>query len=358
LAGNLLIKDRDDVFFLPQNIRDYNRMVTFDFGSSMSVGNGGLVFGNDDLTFGVFAHKTDYLGAIPTAFRTVGDFATMNPGGTSFVFDFAGTSLMSPMNWVDAIVGFGDDDMPWGVRVSLGSSAVKDDLTAGGTDDNNSTAFNVVGGTTINNEVEVSAEFTYLTATDETTAGKLETSPIHFAAAVRRTATEEREALSLGYLGAFSFMTGSFDNGTSTDYSQFAIAGGVGPVYMPHERTTVAMYGTVEYSYMKVGDDPTATAFTIPGVNIASEVELASWLQARAGLRSQYVLMTDEINPNAGATKTTTRTLSYDWYSGIGITIDSFMIDGYFNPSVITTGTDLLGNSSQLFGMVTATFMY
>src|SRR5512145_2632715 len=42
LGGNLLIKDVDDIFFLPQRVVDYNRLVTFDYGTSNGLGSGGM----------------------------------------------------------------------------------------------------------------------------------------------------------------------------------------------------------------------------------------------------------------------------------------------------------------------------
>jgi hypothetical protein len=380
MAGNLLIKDRDDVFFMPQTIHDYNRMVTFDFGSSMGIGNGGLVFGaGESAVLGVFAHKTDFIGAIPTAFAASGDGSIMNSSGSN---DFGGNFLpftstgvlgspyMAPMNWVDVIIGFGSEEMPWGIRASLGSAADKSEVAGGSTNDNNSIAFNVVAGTTFNEDVEVSAEFSFASATIEATPGgsKDEVSPFHFAASVRKTASEEQEALQLGYLGSFYFATGTDKNtppspGTVTeaDLSAFGITLGAGPVYTPHERTTVAMYGTFEYQNItsKSGSaEDKGSRITIPGVNIATEVELSSWAQARAGLKSKYMLDTLESPGTGGQDKDTSRGLVYNWYTGVGITIDNFMLDGYFDPSVITSGTDLLGNSSDLFGMVTATFMF
>jgi len=37
---------------------------------------------------------------------------------------------------------------------------------------------------------------------------------------------------------------------------------------------------------------------------------------------------------------------------------DNFKIDGYIDPAVVTSGTDLLGDSSDLFGLVTASYSF
>jgi len=381
LAGNLLIKDRDDVFFMPQSIRDYNRMVTFDFGTSMTLGNGGLVFGTgEQVVWGLFAHKTDFIGAIPTAFAVPGDAAILNSsgsnnfGGAYLPFGYSGaltSPYMAPLNWIDVIAGFGSDEMPWGVRFSLGADSQTTEPAGGTKAENNSIAFNVVAGTTVNEDVEVSAEISFASATVKNPVGtavdKNEISPFQFAVAVRRTASEEQEDLQLGYLGQFYYATGTdkftpaTGTGTDTDNTALGLTVGAGPVYTPHERTSVACYGTFEW--MKVtqktgGAEYKDQAIVIPGLNIATEVELSSWAQARAGLRSQYALNSHEMPNGTNKDKSSDRSLSYDWYTGLGISIDNFMFDGYFNPSVLTTGTDLLGSASQLFGMVTATFMF
>ena len=78
----------------------------------------------------------------------------------------------------------------------------------------------------------------------------------------------------------------------------------------------------------------------------------------RAGLKSKFMLNSEETPGTGGQDKSSSRDLVYNWYTGIGITLDNFMLDGYLDPNVITSGTDLLGSNSDMFGMVTATFMF
>jgi hypothetical protein len=113
LGGNLLIPDTDDIFFFPHHVGDYQRHVTFDFGPSNSFGSGGMIWGSESMTFGAFAHRSNFIGAIPSAFFTVGDIATLGGTGENSFNDLLGNSLISGiapgdvvMNWVDAIVGF------------------------------------------------------------------------------------------------------------------------------------------------------------------------------------------------------------------------------------------------------------
>ena len=88
LGGNLLIKDMDDIFFLPQRVVDYNRTLTFDYGSSNGLGSGGMIFGNENMTFGAFAHRSDFLAAIPNAFGTIGDIQTLSNDGQNDTADY------------------------------------------------------------------------------------------------------------------------------------------------------------------------------------------------------------------------------------------------------------------------------
>src|SRR5262249_1750121 len=147
-----------------------------------------------------------------------------------------------------------------------------------------------------------SLEFSYTSASDQDATRKLEESPYHFALAARRTATEDSDALVLGWLGMFDISSGTVDNTptagnkTSTDKTSYDVVVGAGPVYKPNDRTNVAMYGTFELQHDK-SDAPLPTGkethqtIGIPGWNVAAEVELASWLQFRTGMRSRYTFV-------------------------------------------------------------------
>lgn len=370
LGGNLLIPDTDDIFFFPHHVGDYQRHVTFDFGPSNTLGSGGMIWGTESITFGAFAHRSNFVGAIPSAFFTIGDGATLVNGGTGTngFNDLLGNSLLAGVapgddvfNWVDAIIGFSNAETPIGIRVSVGRS--EDDT--GNTTTNeaaDATSFNLVAGAMIRG-IDVSGEFSYASSENTNAAGdKDQISPIHFSAALRKTATDASDNLQLGWLGEFSFVSGTLDitpsGGTTTqvDKSSFGIMGGAGPVYKPHDRTMVAFYGTIEYltSDEDAGGAKTEdTHFVLPGWYLASEVELSSWLQARAGFRSRYIMASQKTGPPADLEPSQVD-LEFSWHTGLGIAFDNFHIDGYLDPSVLTTGTDLLGESDALFALVTA----
>jgi len=142
------------------------------------------------------------------------------------------------------------------------------------------------------------------------------------------------------------------------------LIGGVGPVYRPSARTNVAMYGTVEFdrSENQTGTvTNTTTNIVVPGWHIAAEVELKSWLQARAGIVSRYTFenrKTEDTMP-VSSTEDKEVSLVYEWTSGVGIHFDNFRVDGYLDPSVLTNGTSFFGTASnRLFGLVSATYTF
>lgn len=370
LSGNLLIQDQDDIFFFPHLVTAQKRMVTFDFGSSDGIGSGGMVFGSEQITLGAFTHRSDFLGALSDAFFTRGDIDHVGTGVGSFPTP-GGNSVgigVGPdaLNWIDAIIGWQMGETPWGVRFSLGRGNVD---PAPDTIDESVTAFNAIVGTRLNRwNADVSVEFTYASATDNAAAGKTESSPFHVGVGVRRTAGEESDALVLGWLGTFGYTSGSLDftptGGTqsSTDRSSMDLVIGAGPVYKPNDRTNVAMYGTFEYSQQK-DESPalteTWTSMVIPGWNIAAEVDLASWLQWRAGMQSKFRFFNNKNEPTPGtATEDKSNILNFGWTTGLGMKVGQLQIDGMLNPTVLTSGTDLLGNDSELFGLVSGTFRF
>lgn len=373
LSGNLLIQDADDIFFFPQLVTMHNRMVTFDFGTVSDHGSGGMVFGNERVTLGLFAHRSEFLGTIDRAYFTRGDIDNIGNGG------IIGVGVADAMNWVDLLVGFQAGDNPVGIRVSLAGDKFDQSVAPGDVGENKwgATAFNVVLGTRVASRgIDGSIEFGYASTKDNTaatppaTAITDEESPWEIALAARRTAIDESDALFLGWLGMFSYGSSTRDvtSGTATssvDYSTFALQVGVGPVYHPNARTNVAMYGTFDYIYAKqdlptTANDSTLTSWAIPGWNVAAEVELTSWLQFRSGLRQRFSFNKLKVEPPApgNTNETKVNVLDFEWTTGIGLHAGNFSFDGYINPDALTQGTDLLGEGGRLFGMVSTTLTF
>lgn len=374
LAGNLLIRDTDDIFFFPQLVSQHKRHVTFDIGPSSGLGSGGLIFGNENLTLGAFAHRSDFLGAIPNAFFTRGDIDNIAQAGTTnrntgVPFPGFGPSD-GALNFVDVLFGAQMGDTPWGLRVSLGRNQQDDpdDLDPPDQGPATVTTFNGVVGITLPTwATDLSGEIAIGSASTEVVAGtKSESTPVMFSLAARKTASEDSDALTLGWLGMFNYFTAGVDNTvagvkTTTDDSGFNFQAGLGPVYRPNDRTSVAMYGTFDFQTEKTDDGTTETTVRtigVPGWNIAAEVELASWLQFRAGLRSRFGFDKTTVKaatPPPPEQKDGDNSLDFVWTSGVGVHIDNFHFDGYFDPSVLTNGTSLLGTANnRLFGLVTA----
>jgi hypothetical protein len=372
LGGNLLIKDMDEVFFFPQRTSEYNRIVNFDFGSSNGIGSGGMIFGNESIVFGAFAHRSDFIAAIPNAFFTAGDIDNINFGGTNAfnpsglaggsLFGAAGPTV-GPFQWFDVLLGWEGGGNPWGLRLSVGRN--QEEPSADPADDSNVTSVDAVVGVTLRS-IDISGEFAIADAKTDVGTTSTDASPSGFSVAARKTATEQSEDLQLGWLGEFSFFSGGSDVTTPTtssslDLSDLSFVVGMGPVYTPSERTSVSMYGTFEYRHNTSDDGTTKDTgndYIIPGWHVAGEVELTSWLQARTGLESRYTIARSKTETAGASDETQEVALNFRWHTGVGISIGNFKIDGYIDPAVITSGTDLFGNSNSLFGMVSTSYSF
>jgi hypothetical protein len=367
LSGNLLIPDQDDIFFFPQLVTKYNRTVNFDFGTNEGLGQAGLIFGNESVTLGLYTHNSTFLGAIPDAYFTRGDI-------DNIVRDAAIPLGAGPdaLNWIDIIAGFGWGDTPMGVRFSLGRNNIDPPSP---TDEQSSTAVNVIVGASLEQwDTDVSGEFSYGDAREVVGMTTTETSPVQFGVGFRRHAADSADEFSLGWLGMFSYTDADVDvTGLGTqDGRAINLQVGVGPTYRPNDRTTIAAYGTFEYQQARTSqplmggtETDTASQISIPGWNIAGEFDLTSWLQFRAGARSRFMfneLHHEESVPMVPPVdeRTKTNALDFAWTTGIGVNVGGFQFDGFIDPEVMTSGTDLLGESASgdLFGMVSGTYRF
>jgi hypothetical protein len=317
------------------------------------------------------------LGAVPDAFLTRGDIDNTPRDGEIGLPSGVGPNAL---NWIDILAGWQAGDMPFGVRFSVGRNNVDPPETAPGDPDvqQDISAFNVIVGARFPQwgATDASLEFTYANATQSTATQTFDNSPWQITGAVRHTANEESDALVLGWLGMFRYGAGSVDVNSvpattafTVDNTLFNVVLGAGPVYKPNDRTNVAMYGTFEYASDKTETPPgnatpdteTHTSTVLPGWNVAAELEAASWLQFRAGLRSQF-RFNDDHHEEAGIPvpdqHDKNNELFYQWSTGVGINFANFQVDGFLDPAVITSGTDLLGNSDTLFGLVTASYHF
>src|SRR5262249_50325385 len=219
LSGNLLIQDVDDVFFFPHLVTTHKRMVTYDYGTAANLGSGGMVFGSEKLTIGAFTHRSDFLTAIRNAYFTNGDIDNLGRAGSvpRVPIQLDATTSVSAFNWVDGLVGWQMGENPWGLRFSLGHDT--NDPSAANVK-RDATAFGVVVGTRLAKyKTDASIEFSYTSASDEIGgpgARKLEESPFTLALAARRTATEDSDALVLGWLGMFDYTSGTVDRTAGT----------------------------------------------------------------------------------------------------------------------------------------------
>jgi hypothetical protein len=360
LAGNLLIPDAEDIFIFPHLVTAHKRLVTFDLGPNAGLGSGGIIFGDEKLSFGAFAHRSDFPGATWGAFTTIGDVENFRFHGTTEWWDIGSLGyapLLGGLNWIDAMVGCEAAGMPWGLRYSMGHN-----LSEHGSTKKSITTINAILGTHLNAiGADASVEFSY-THAETDSAGTAKISPYFLSLAARSTTANPSDNLVVGWLGNLNWAkaTGVKTPADPADGAahHLDVIAGVGPVYKPNDRTNIAMYGTLEFNQGK--HTPTGagsveekfTIWTLPGWNIAAEMDVASWLQVRAGLRSSFTFIKVEPGPNK------TNDHPFQWTSGVGIHVNNLQIDGYLDPAVVTTGTDLLGNNDSIFGLVTASYHF
>jgi hypothetical protein len=90
LAGNQLIKDRDDAFIYPQAMLRYNQTLSLDYGASETDGNALLIAGNDKTAFGVALHRSDITVPLGGLFYLVKDIERGMLGGAPSLSPAAG----------------------------------------------------------------------------------------------------------------------------------------------------------------------------------------------------------------------------------------------------------------------------
>lgn len=352
LAGNLLIEDVKDIFFLPHEVTEYVNFVWFDFftgilGSEPEggytgypqimdwtasfLGSGGILFGNaadGSFGIGISTHRSDYQGALEHALG-VGDimgqlFSVAFENGQSIfneVGDFEAGSpapALNALDWIDVLAGFKvTDDIVLGTRISVGSNMFTRADRAGDAEavlhpgaSANSFNFVVSGGFDM-------GDFDLDTMIELTTAS--------FAAEGYDAAEDDElsdtgSAFGLG-IGARAFyaLTDSIDLGGFAAFqtrsrqvnvtrpdddqenleSDMMIGLGVGPRYTITDEAIIAAY--VMLSVVQTTEDPDGknnalddVEFLLPGINIAAEWYITEWFTYRAGLASKFTIESEE----------------------------------------------------------------
>lgn len=432
LAGNLLITDQDDIYIYPQLALEYRNLVSFDYypgatvlgldgreedaelqdGANSMGGAGLLLFGQENLAFGISTHREDQFGATPSAFLGGGDvqlygpgrlqawgFLGFNgpiPGGTvspSAMGDPSGSgaiSVVEPLQFADVLFGFKlAPQHTMGARLSIGQHGASAERVT--TDDTektswNTTVINLVLGysrrASFDLDLNLELGLAFFKNEFETTAdvpnysdsGSLAPS---FSLSGRAMVPLE-DKIKLGILGVLHVNSSSTDNEHGainpttpdtfdTSASNFFLEAGAGPVYELPDDTTIAAYGTIGFgrsSYnLNSGDEIyTTTSLMLPGFKLAVEHWLTDWLSFRTGLATRYYFTSqdrefDDINtPNVS---TSAGYYEFMWSVGLGVRMGNFELNGTLTAPFVTDGPAVLsGSENSMFALLNATYKF
>lgn len=399
LAGNLLIEDETDIFFLPHEVARYVNYVWFDFitgGDTPSIdnlGSAGILFGNaadNSFGIGVTVHRSDYQSAQDDALG-LGTLFSLRRNQADFDEELEGApealvSQVQTLHWVDVLAGFAlSDALDLGVRLSLGSNvASSEDIDGDNAGDPNPSAsafsFNLIASLGYDAdaiEVDASVELSTASYGGEQIAGDetIVDSASGFGLGVfGRAFFRMSEGIDLGVIANISTRSASTelddegDTRTDGSLSEFRLLAGVGPRYTIGDDATVAAYVTLGLAQRTAdpeGDDNVVDSVSVllPGVHIAAEWHLLEWLDYRAGVRADYALVSGEEHSPAedGGTATSSRSYTFYWSNGFGFNAleGDFELDATLNWPIITGGPFFLsGSAEDLFAMVTASYSF
>jgi hypothetical protein len=142
--------------------------------------------------------------------------------------------------------------------------------------------------------------------------------------------------------------------------SIFLLAG-AGPVVKVAQRIQLAAYGFIGATINSAdpnseGDDDQTdiASYVLPGVNLATEVQLRDWLFFRTGGEYTFAIRTEDSGDNANARKASDRQGTFGWNAGIGLVFENITFDGALAHGFLTQGPDFIGGDSALFGMFSA----
>lgn len=363
LQGNRLIEDADDVFTYPHLVGEYKDRLTFDFGTSNAQGNGLFLMDAGSFVWGVALHRGNIFDA--ASVTRLNELSALNALGIPALPGFvAGTP--APLTAADVLLGFGDV----GIRLSLGTG-FNSATPAGGQETSQGVQFGNLavsfGGV---EDWDLGLHLGLILA-DTVVNGQTAQEGSQFrAAATARGYLPMSDLVRLGILGRVGFVTQGTDTiaggtTTSASASAFDIVAGAGPSIRLTDRATIGAYATLGFATGNVdpngsqeNDSSSASQIIIPGANVAMEVELTSWLRARAGMEYNHLINNGSALSAAGESTQSSNAKGFQWNAGVGIVYDSFRLDGTLNPSFLTQGPDFIGGDGPLFVMLSASYLF
>lgn len=370
LAGNQLIKDRDDSFVYPQAMLRYNNTLSLDYGAGETDGNALLIAGNDRSAFGVALHRSDITAPIGGLFYLVKDVERGMIGGAPSLSPDAGT-FGTPASIADLMYAMRMGKNSLGLR--LGLTSVGDISTPDGGKDSGATGFGVrlSAGYSLGKKADFVFDFATTTGSvvaEDKAVREYSVLGVHLGG--RYTVkTNKAKTIKMVALADFNFANTSdtdlvTDGDPAVENQTISFMAGFGPLYTTKDKKlTVAFHGTVGFMSnsaepnTEVKDDgSSSTLIVFPGFNMALEYAIRDWLYFRSGVVSAFTLLSqsDEVG---NARSANGQTPLFGWNAGLGVKLDRFKFDATLNHGFITNGPAILSGAetSGMLALVSAT---
>ncbi len=374
LANNILIQDKDDVFFFPQALLKYRNLINFDYGATANEGSGMLLLGQPDFGFGILLNRADVTSAALNA-NALSSLLTTN---RNYELGQLGTppnpydgTFVAPSTIIDAVIAFSlGGDSAMGFRVGIGNGQDYSKPAGGGGENNNSQFTLKLTGGFSSGDFDASADI--FLATGGTIAGgnDVNTGTMFGLTGLIRGFSPMGDKIALGYIGQLGFANWSLTNEAANDTASrvnFGLLGGMGPQYrLESMNAVVAAYAVVAFGYSSFDpssegsdDQVTNTQFVLPGARMSLEAYITQWLAFRSGMEYFFAFTGQSDEPgNEAAGREGNQTGSFGWNAGLGLVFDQLTIDGSLSHGWLTQGPDFVGGDSQLFTMVSATYTF
>ena len=368
MAGNVLIEDKDDIFTFPQLILDYRNLIAFDYGVSSSEGSGVLLFGSEQMAFGIAVHRAEVTDGSIT-FGHLWDGELTGLSGPGDPWGGAVSGVPAPYTIFDFLFSAKVGTGAFGARLSIGNSsdssepAEGDGSSAGQTNIFLDLGYSMKGDFRLDLALGFAINMLSVVAAGE----DVNSGTIIGIGLAGRGYSKMADRIDLGFIADIGFQSQSLetimgDTSSTASNSRFSILAGVGPVYHVTDGTTVAGYITLGFATEsedpsdQVEEDGSSSNFiTLPGFRIACEIELAEWFYFRSGVDYYYAFLSS--SPEAGGSQGT-RSHTFGWAAGMGIKLDEFRLDGSFSHEWLTAGPQFLGEGGHMFGIVSASYHY
>lgn len=407
LANSELIEDKDDIFTYPQLALDYGNLISFEYGNTANTGNAMGIFSSGDMAGGYALQRGG-------AFEMTG-LGNATPSGSPGQFDL-GLSRAFPYPLQDtSAVGnrttplgasgafnssphmifdlFGAYDMgtgKLGVRASVGTDNTSSEPASG--DSTSSGAFyaHLKGGYTADlgegSKFDSSLSLLYGTADRNNNSGDDVSAGSSLGLGIdTRYDRQLREGLSLGVLGDLNYTSTSVtqdgaDDEPERSTSYFGLQAGAGPVYDVDlsqdakdgdkdsfdQSAEIATYGVLGYQSLSLepnseqdDDESSGSSIVIPGVHLAAEFHLLSWLYFRSGAQYWFQSVSGTQQTSDGEATSGGDNAGFGWSSGLGIEAGQFRFDGSLTRSFMRNGPNFVsGASNPLFATASAQFRW